>query len=250
VEPAQLERFLAAPEVDTVVLTHVEGQLGVQAPLAELARVVRARPDLHLLVDATHSLGALPLETDVWGLDLVLAASDGPLALPGGLSFAALSPRMLGRARGLGARGRQLDLVAQHEAQVRGAALLPLDPAQQEILARQLYRILHLEGLEHRWRRHAALAGMVAAWAEPRTDLALLACPAFRAAGQSCLIFSDGLEVGQVLGGLAAEGWYAGSNEAPERHLQIGHMGEITPDQLAAFLAVLERHLDLGASPA
>ncbi len=242
VEPAQLQRFLAAPEVDSVVLVHAEGTLGVQSPLPELARVVRAFPELHLLVDASHSLGAAPLETDAWGLDLVLAGSEGALALPPGLSFVASSPRLLARARSLGGRGHQLDLVAQHEAQVRGDALLPLSGMQRAQLAAQLQRILHDEGLEARWRRHAALAAAVHAWVQGRPDVELLADSARRAAGQSCLVLGAETNAGMLMTGLAAAGWHAGTGETVPsgRHLPIGHMGEISVEQLQEFLSALE----------
>src|SRR5690606_28930658 len=58
VEPAHLARFLAGPPVDSVVLAHADLGAGTLAPLAELARVVRARRELLLLVEASGSLGA------------------------------------------------------------------------------------------------------------------------------------------------------------------------------------------------
>jgi aspartate aminotransferase-like enzyme len=63
VEPAHLQRFLAGPEVDSVMLVHAELNEGSQAPLADLTPLVRARRDVMLFVDASSSLGASRLET-------------------------------------------------------------------------------------------------------------------------------------------------------------------------------------------
>src|SRR3970040_241849 len=54
----------------SVVNTHNETSTGVTNPLEEIARVVR-ETDRLLLVDAVSSLGAIPLDTDGWGLDAV-----------------------------------------------------------------------------------------------------------------------------------------------------------------------------------
>lgn len=131
-QPDWLATYLGSPEVDTVVMAHAEPG-GAPAPLMELAKVVRRRAGVHLFVDATHTLGAQPLETDQWGLDLVLAASEGALGLPG-FAFAALSSRLLARVRAFDGRGTHLDLVAHYEAAERGQSLFPTATEQAEAL--------------------------------------------------------------------------------------------------------------------
>ena len=46
-----------------------------------------------LIVDAVSSLACVPLETDAWGLDLVVSGSQKGLMLPPGLGFVAVGPR-------------------------------------------------------------------------------------------------------------------------------------------------------------
>ena len=48
------------------------------------------------VVDAVSSLGAVPLETDAWGLDVVVAGSQKALMTPPGLSLSTVSPARLG----------------------------------------------------------------------------------------------------------------------------------------------------------
>src|SRR3990170_6310385 len=62
------------PEIKAVLVTHNETSTGVTNPLEEIAKAVR-EADRLLLVDAVSSLGAIPLDTDGWGLDVVVTGS-------------------------------------------------------------------------------------------------------------------------------------------------------------------------------
>ena len=62
------------------------------------ARVKEAVGDALLVVDAISSLGAVPLETDAWGIDVVVSGSQKALMCPPGLAMASV-PRARARAR-------------------------------------------------------------------------------------------------------------------------------------------------------
>lgn len=248
-EPEQLERFLQGPEVDSVALVHAELS-GALAPLEGLGRLVRRRKDLLLFVDASLSLGADPVETDLWGLDFVLAPSEGPIGLPAGLAFAALSPRALARVRGSAGRGLQLDLVAHHQAASQGRCLYPPSPGLAVLLERQLDQILEVEGLTARWQRHEAMRRLVSEWAAQRSDVELLARPPRAAGAISVLRVANGRAGERLVEALAEEGWHiAAARDAAGRDLLlIGHMGEHSPAELAQLLAALGRRLDAPAA--
>jgi len=80
------------PDIKAVTITHNETSTGVTNPLAQIAEVVREFDKL-LLVDAVSSLGAIPLEMDAWGLDVVVTGSQKGWMVPPGLAFACLSER-------------------------------------------------------------------------------------------------------------------------------------------------------------
>ena len=71
-------------------MVHSETSTGVVADVQALARVTREAGAL-VVVDAVSSLGAVPLETDAWGLDVVVAGSQKALMTPPGLSLATVS---------------------------------------------------------------------------------------------------------------------------------------------------------------
>src|SRR5205809_64684 len=51
-----------------------------------------------VVVDAISSLGAVPLETDAWGIDVVVSGSQKALMCPPGLAFTSVSPAALDAA--------------------------------------------------------------------------------------------------------------------------------------------------------
>jgi aspartate aminotransferase-like enzyme len=81
---------LAGRTAKVAFLTHSETSTGVVADLAPLAAAAKANGSL-VAVDAISSLGAVPLETDAWGLDVVVSGSQKALMTPPGVSFVAVS---------------------------------------------------------------------------------------------------------------------------------------------------------------
>jgi aspartate aminotransferase-like enzyme len=66
--------------------------------VSDVRALKEAVGDALVVVDAVSSLGAVPLETDAWNLDVVLSGSQKALMCPPGLAFAAVSPRALEQA--------------------------------------------------------------------------------------------------------------------------------------------------------
>ena len=77
--------------VSLVFLVQSETSTGVVADVESLARVAKDAGAL-VVVDAVSSLGAVPLEMDEWGLDVVVSGSQKALMTPPGLATAAVSP--------------------------------------------------------------------------------------------------------------------------------------------------------------
>jgi len=236
-EPDELAQFLDGPEIDAVTVVHSESSTGALAPLPELARVVRARPGVMLLVDGVTSIGAMPVEMDAWGIDFLLTGSQKALALPPGLAMAAASPRLLERAQSLGDRGFYLSMTHLVGAAKRHFPLttpaLPVFHA----LDRQIERIEAGGGLAPRFARHAAMAKQTAEWAEGR-GLRVLAQPARRSPTVTALELPQGRTSGEVVAAMEKLDWLIASGLVPhvDRLIRIGHMGDLEPAHLEALL--------------
>ena len=77
-------------DVSAVLLTHSETSTGVVCDLQALAAAAKDRGVL-VVVDAVSSLGAIPCETDAWGLDVVVSGSQKALMTPPGLAIVSVS---------------------------------------------------------------------------------------------------------------------------------------------------------------
>ena len=89
--PDDLQRKLSEIDpVSLVFLVHSETSTGVVADIQALAAVAKDAGAL-VVVDGVSSLGAVPLEMDEWGLDVVVSGAQKALMTPPGLATAAVS---------------------------------------------------------------------------------------------------------------------------------------------------------------
>src|SRR3954447_4236778 len=98
-EPEDLRSALAdAGGARVVYLTHSETSTGVVCDVQALAAVAREAGAL-VVVDAVSSLGAVPLETDAWEIDVVVSGSQKALMCPPGLATISVPEHVLARSK-------------------------------------------------------------------------------------------------------------------------------------------------------
>src|SRR5207247_2087716 len=93
-DPDDIRARLRERESKAVWLVQSETSTGVVADVQALAAAAREAGAL-VVVDAVSSLGAVPLETDAWGLDAVVSGSQKALMCPPGLAFVSTGPAAL-----------------------------------------------------------------------------------------------------------------------------------------------------------
>ena len=136
-----------------VFLTHSETSTGVVADVQALAATAKDAGAL-VAVDAVSSLGAVPLETDAWGLDVVVSGSQKALMAPPGLALVTVSEQAWAR-RGASPRF-YLDWERTRAAQEQLDAAFT--PATSLVVALDVALGLLLEeGLEAAFERHVRL---------------------------------------------------------------------------------------------
>ena len=242
-DPDVVRQALRRKRYEAVTLVHNETSTGVMNPLADLARVIREESDALILVDTVSSLAGAPVETDAWGLDVVLAGTQKGLALPPGLAVFTLSDRAAERAAQVPHRGFYTDLLRYRDKQREGGPIttpaIPLFYA----LDRQLDRIL-AEGMEARWARHAALERRTEEWAAAR-GFAYASAPDARSLTVSCLRPPAGIDPPGLVRKLAERGYTVGGGYGDWKPttFRIGHMGEVRRADLDGLLAVIDEVL-------
>jgi aspartate aminotransferase-like enzyme len=244
IDPDLVRRALERGRYRAVTVVHNETSTGVINPLAEIARTIREQSDALVLVDAVSSLAGAPVETDAWGLDLVLTGSQKALAAPPGLAPFALSERAAARAEAVPHRGFYTDLLRYRTKHREGGTITTPAVSLFFALDRQLDRIL-AEGLEARWDRHRRLRDRTLAWAAER-GFTPAAAAGFRSPTVTCLEPPPGVDARELVRLLAARGFTVGGGygEWKGSTFRIGHMGEVGDDDLEALLGALDDVLD------
>ncbi len=235
-----LRGALRRKRYDAVTITHNETSTGVVNPLAELARVVREESDALLLVDAVSSLGGAELETDAWGLDVVLAGTQKALACPPGLTLFTCSPRAAERAAKVAHRGFYTDLLRYRDKHASGGTITT--PAIPILLAlRAQLAVIGAEGIEARWRRHGQLHERTQRWARER-GYTYASAPGAHSPTVACLKPPAGTPAPALVARLAERGWTVGGGYGDWKPatLRIGHMGEVGTADLEALLQAVE----------
>ena len=232
-----------------VYLTHSETSTGVVTDVQGIAARVAGSGAL-VVVDAISSLAAVPLETDEWGLDVVLTSSHKALMSPPGLSFASISPAALEATTGAGCPRFYMDWQRTLGAQAKGEN--PFSPAISLVLALDVALGLILEeGLETAHERHVRLgracrAGVHALGLElfsPDDDRSAVVTAIRAPAGV------DGQEVVKTMRERSGVTIIGGQGPLRGKIVRIGHIGYVDVHDVGAALAALERALAEAGAP-
>ena len=241
-DPAAVERALAASPADVVAVVHAETSTGVLNPVQEIARI-GADAGALTVVDAVTSLGAMPLRTEDWAIDVCYSCSQKGLGAPSGLAPITFSARA--RARTVPSRSFYLDLALLEDYWVRRKYHHTISAPLVYVL-REALMVVEEEGLENRWSRHrrnhlALAAGLDALGLSllPPAPERLWTLNAVRvpdgvdeAAVRRRLLDEFSIEIGAGLGPLAGRIW------------RVGLMGAgSSVSNVLLFLSALERVL-------
>jgi aspartate aminotransferase-like enzyme len=148
------------PDIKAVLVTHNETSTGVTNPLSEIADAVRGFGDDKLiLVDGVSSLGAIPLEMDAWGLDVVATGSQKGWMVPPGLAFVAMSDRGWKAFETAKMPRFYFDLGKHRDSQAKGQT--PFTPTMSVFFGLDIaLERMTMEGLEAIFTRHKKMGAL------------------------------------------------------------------------------------------
>ncbi len=247
ISPDDVKAKLAAKKYAAVTVVHSETSTGVLNDLPAIAKVVRENSDALVFADCVTSVAGTKVETDAWGLDVVLTGSQKAFALPPGLALFAMSERTLAAAKKKKFRGLYLDLVdidafAPEEADADDA--VPVAPLRARRPARPHPRRGDREPLGPP-RGHARRRGGLG-----RARTASRSSPQKGAESPTVTSMSPpaGVNAEELNKALKAAKWTTGSGygKLKATNVRIGHMGDV---DVLSVQNYLKAHEEAVAAP-
>jgi alanine-glyoxylate transaminase/serine-glyoxylate transaminase/serine-pyruvate transaminase len=232
VRPEELRAAVERRRYGVVAVTHVDTGTGACAPIRDYGEVLRNR-DVIWIVDGVCATGGIEERMDDWGIDVVLTAAQKCFGAPPG--------RALAKRRGLPS-------VPAYYADVLRWLPSMIDPQKyfsthgvNEIRAfAEATRIMMEEGMTARFDRHARTARAIRAglktlgfglFTEEEFQASTLSVVRYPEGVDDALFRSKYFEAGFVVAG--------GLGETAGRVFRMGHMGNLTADQVLAAVEAL-----------
>lgn len=163
---AVAEALAADPEhkIKAVLATHVDTSSSVRNDIAGLRATLDAagHPAL-LMADCIASLGCDVFEMDAWGVDVMVAASQKGLMVPPGLGFVFFNDRAAERRSQMERVSRYWDWVPRSQPEIFYQYFGGTPPTHHLYGLRTALDMIHAEGMDNVWARHATLARAI--WA-------------------------------------------------------------------------------------
>jgi aspartate aminotransferase-like enzyme len=237
-DPVEVAEAMSDESLTLAVVVHSETSTATVSDIERIGELSRGRTCL-LAIDAVSSLGAIPIETDAWGLDVVVSGTQKGMATPPGLSFASMSTAAWERSRVTKTPRFYFDWQRTLDAQNGGGS--PFTPATATVNALNVALDLVLEeGLEAIWERTQAMAGRFRArvlasglelYSPDDPSCSLVTAVSVPEGANADVLRKAVLEAGYIIEG--------GRGQTAGRVLRFGHLGATDEDALNAGLDAL-----------
>lgn len=256
IDLAVLERKLDELKPQVVSFTHNETSTGVTNDMKAVCALIR-KYDAMPLVDGVSIFGGADIDLAHSGAAMYVTATQKSLALPAGFGIGFVSKEAEDKALTVTNKGHAHDITRQLVCARKNQTLTTPNGALANQMAVQLDHIVNTEGVENRFARHLQMRGMVEQWVDGLDGFEMFVPEGYRSVTLSTVVCPEGVTQAQLKGtvkeALREEGYlmdpgYGKLNAQLEKEgmrqiIRIGHMGDITPDMLADYLAALEVEL-------
>ena len=244
-DPDLIRRALREdPQIRAVQITHNETSTGVTNDLETISSVVKGEFNKLLLVDAVSSLSCIPLPVDPWACDMVATASQKGLMVPPGLSFISVSEDAWAAREEAKMPRYYFDLPPAQRYLERGQT--PWTPAVSICYGLEVALDMLLEeGMDQVFARHASIAD-VARQGVRAMGLELLSEESHASNTVTAVKVPEGVDGSRLSELLRTEHSVivaGGQGRLQGRIFRIGHMGQVSQEDIEGVLTALETTL-------
>lgn len=243
VQPAIIAEALKTKrgKIKAVFTTLCETSTGAATDIEAIAKIVNSSSAV-LVLDAISALGGMDLQTDNWGIDIVIGGSQKGLMIPPGLSFVSVSNKAWELVRNSNLSKYYFDFREYRKFLEKSDT--PFTPAITLIIAlNQALRIIREKGLDNVLARHRLLGR---ATQKAMAALGLKLFPAYPADVLTAVKVPqkiDGQEIVRLMREKLGVTIAGGQGKLKGKIFRIAHMGYINKVDIIAAISALEMAL-------
>ncbi|MHC2994034.1 MAG: alanine--glyoxylate aminotransferase family protein [Candidatus Atribacteria bacterium] len=246
VEVEKIAQKLKEKIFSALTLSHVDTSTGVCAPLKEVGEVLKGFPDTLFIVDGVCATGGIEERMDDWGIDILFTGNQKAIGAPPGLANLVFNEKALERRNSLGNISafymdvnRWLPIMREP-----GSGYFSTHAINMVFALHKGLKIILTEGLEERFRRHKKFALAFQRGLE-ELGFNLLPSQEIRANTVSTVLYPPGIEDLSFREKLYENGVLvsAGKGVLAGKIFRLGHMGNITENEVVATLSIIEKTL-------
>jgi aspartate aminotransferase-like enzyme len=230
------------PKIKAVFVTLCETSTGVVNDIKAIGEALKDTEAV-LVVDAISGLGAIPILTDAWSVDIVVSGSQKGLMLPPGLGFISVSPKAWKLVQESKCPKYYFDLKEAKKALDKTDT--PFTPAISLIIAlNESLKMMREDGLENIFIRHKKMAEAT------RAAMKALGLQLFAASAASDVVTAvmlpqgiDGEKLVKTMRDNYGVTIAGGQSELKGKVFRIAHMGYIEEFDIIVCISCLEKVL-------
>mgnify|MGYP002641806042 CR=1 FL=1 len=242
-----IDQRLASGEFDCLCMVHNDTSVGTINPIEEISKIVKKYPEVLFLVDSVTSMAGVKLEVDKLGIDVTFASNHKCFSLAPIMTVFCCSDRALERSKEMKGKGYYFDFQLFLKHHEKSGPLVSPPIPQIYALDYQLDKMF-AEGLENRYKRHEDMGKVVREWA------IMNGFEIFPASGQesptvSCIKNTRGVDVVEMIERVKKNHGMAFSNgyrAIGGKTFRIGHLGDVTVEEVKELLKALEEEINNG----
>lgn len=242
----EIEKKLKENSYQAITVTHVDTSTGVRMPIGQVGELLKSYEDTIYIVDGVCSTGAYVEDMEEMNIDILVTGSQKALGVQPGLAIVWASEKALRRRKDLGEIQHYFLDFSSWLATMRDPSKYFATPGVNMVWGLcEAMEIIKEEGKENRQKRHEKNGGAMAQALEA-LGFKILASSMDRATTLSNPIYMEGVDDLEFRSILKEEGVMVAGGLGPYqgKMFRIGHMGNVSNEELLGSIAGIERTLE------
>lgn len=238
----KLEGVLLEAQPQALCMQACETSTGTAYPVDQISKLIKkVSPHTLLVVDGVTAVGAYPLPMQENDIDLLISGSQKALGLPVGLSFIGCSKKAFKKAKTSDLPKYYFNIIKEVENLTKSTTWFS-SPTQLWLALNTELKKLRGDGLQKKYDTCRALQKLVHNWAEEHKIELFSKRPS---TSLTALLLPQKIKATDVQKNMSARGYYIATGQADfkEQLIRIGHMANISPNEMKAFLEELKNCL-------